>query len=569
MSWIFGFIGASLSRSRREGLAAFHPKGTVYRGASYYVAVGGPAATTRHGRHGNGGWAVCGLGLRVGTDATTLLDAADWRRLLAFPAPPLDTLDGHFVAARWTEGHAELFADPLGVRTLYLTTLPDGVAFGTRPIDLARLAGGTVDLETFGAHWLTFNLLAPLSPIRGLTRLGPGGHARCTPDRFTLSAKPWTPLETPGDPDAFRRTLQALLRPHLPAGRTTSLGLSGGLDSRLLLALLPPGTWQAHTFGPPDHPDVRVARRLAAAAGLPHRHLCEPVPDAETCLTLLREHAALTHVISPASTALGGRYYARLARDEAFLIDGGFGEVARRQFFNRLLRRGRPALRHRTPGETILRFLRVERADVFTPEAIAQMEAGALRQLAATWHTLPPAETLGPEAFLDLLGVRTRLPNFFGFEQNRLDALLPGYMPFAQPSLLRAVFQIPLRLRKNGRLFRRLIRDAAPALTRYPLVKGDQPYPFSLPTVPAILWTRARARLRPGPGDPVRRAFLDVMRPFALEAALEASRHFPAYDARKLQVLVESYYAGKEHLAGAVDWWLAFEVWRREVEPPR
>ncbi|MFQ5569274.1 MAG: hypothetical protein ACE5G0_06340, partial [Rhodothermales bacterium] len=231
----------------------------------------------------------------------------------------------------------------------------------------------------------------------------------------------------------------------------------------------------------------------------------------------------------------------------------------------RLLRQGRSALRTGHPA-AILPHIRVPRADVFTPETTATMERGARQQIAALWQTLPDPQTIGEDSFLDLLGLRTRLPNFFGFEQNRLDGLILNYMPFAQPSLLRAVFQIPVSLRRGGRLFRRLIRSREESLARYPLVKNGISYPFRLSTLPAHAWTSLKKRLGHGYRDQQRLDFLEQVRTYALDAVHSTSvRTYPAFDHRQLVQLVEGYYNGRRELAAQVDWWLAFDMWRRVI----
>ncbi|MDH3193959.1 MAG: hypothetical protein OEM40_06545, partial [Acidimicrobiia bacterium] len=170
------------------------------------------------------------------------------------------------------------------------------------------------------------------------------------------------------------------------------------------------------------------------------------------------------------------------------------------------------------------------------------------------------------ENFLDLVGVRTRLPNFFGFEQNRLDGLIQNYMPLAQPSLLAAVFRLPLSLRRNGRLVRRIVRSRNPRLTHYPLVKGGVTYPYRLPTVPAFAWTALKSRAGRGYVDLRRLKFLNVVKPFVLDTiysqdVLESS----LYDVSRLRRRIECFFGGRTEFASEVDWWLAFEMWRQSL----
>ena len=574
MSWAFGFIGMSLSPTLRERLVALHDK-PLHRAedTGFYVRGGGMPETCCGGRlpdEPDGGWLVVGLGIRRHDDHCTFLDAAAWQQRLSQPTPDFASLDGHFVALRWRPGRLEAFTDQLGTRTLYLAALPDGLAFSTRLDWLAALHGhAEIDFAAFGTHWLTFNQLSTACLIQGFRRLGPGSHAVWRGGRVEIAERPWTPEIDEKDQNgtAFARTLSALVRPKNGSGIMVSLGLSGGLDSRLLLALRKKQMGRApvftHVFGSPHHPDVRVAWRIAEGEDCVQYRFNEPVPDADACLALLRNQVAQTQAVSAASSVLGLRYYGELHEKGLIMIDGGLGEAARRQFMNRLLRRGGLALRSADPA-AILPYLRVPRANVFNTEAQAAMKQGAKQQIAALWKALPAPDMIGEENFVDVLGVRTRLPNFFGFEQNRLDGVIQNFMPFAQPSLLQAVFHTPLSLRRNGRLFRQLIRSRRASLARYPLVKGSISYPFGLPTLPAYAWTTAKKHLGLSYTDPLRLRFLEILKPFALDAVHSQDvRAYPAYDTARLTRIVEAYYNGKTNLATAVDWWLAFEMWRR------
>ena len=574
MSWVFGFIGTSLSPTLRERLVALHDK-PLHRAEDTGLYVrGGGLPETCYGGHlpdePDGRWLVVGLGIRRHDDRCTFLNAGAWQQRLSQPSPDFASLDGHFVALRWRPGRLEAFTDQLGTRTLYLAALPEGVAFSTRLDWLTALRGhAEIDFAAFGAHWLTFNQLSTTGLVRGIQRLGPGGHALWRAGRLKIAERPWMPEIDEQDQDgaSFARTLSALVRPKNGSGVMVTLGLSGGLDSRLLLALRMRQLGRApaftHVFGSGHHPDVRVAWRIAEGEQCIQYRFHQPVPDADGCLALLRNQVAQTQAVSAASSVMGLRYYGALHEKGLIMLDGGLGEAARRQFMNRFLRRGRPALHSGDPA-AILPYLRVPRANIFNADTRAAMEQGAQQQIAALWAALPAPETIGEENFVDVLGVRTRLPNFFGFEQNRLDGIIQNYMPFAQPSLLQTVFHTPLSLRRNGRLFRQLIRARRASLARYPLVKGSLSYPFRLPTLPAYAWTTAKKYLGRGYTDPTRLRFLETLKPFARDAVHSQNvRLYSAYDAARLTRLVEGFYNGKTNLATAVDWWLAFEMWRR------
>jgi hypothetical protein len=259
------------------------------------------------------------------------------------------------------------------------------------------------------------------------------------------------------------------------------------------------------------------------------------------------------------------RYGAELYKREKIILDGGFGEIARRQFLNRFLFRGKAALQGGNP-RLIYPYLRVQRPPIFIPEILQTMRQGVEEQIAALWREMPAMKEIGAENFLDLLAIRTRLPNAYGFEQGRLDGEGLGFMPFAQPSFLRRLFQTPVARRKNGRLFHQLIRQRFPRLSRYPLVKGGTTYPFGFSTVPAWAWTKLKTRFGQTFTDPSAADFLHKIAAEVQDIVISAPvKSYAAYDYPFIRTMVEKFYRGQTELAGSIHWWLAFELWRQAV----
>ena len=577
MSWIFEFIGNhDISPDSNTKFCALHPPPLhTIEQDTFYLAVGGLAQTCHHGVFDAGGesdfrgWAVVGLGIDTNSANHQFVSSEKWQKFFAPSHPGLTALDGHFVAIRWKPGLVQCYTDRLGLRTLFLLEMDNGCAFSTRLDWLAQFKRDCkIDFRAFGAHWLTFNQLSYECCVHGIGRLGPAGVAVCTPASIRTTHQPYLPDFS----KTTHHSLEAILHPFLHfqnSGGEVSLGLSGGLDSRTLLALLAADrhrVFALHVFGHAGHPDVRIARQIATREGFSLRHFDEPLPDAETCWRWLQDYAAQACVVEPASALLHTRYYPQLFAKNKIVIDGGFGEIARRQFFNRILRRGRRALESGAPA-AIYPFLRVFRAAVFRHDVLQIMQAGTEQQIASRWQAMPAIDEIGRENFLDLLAIRTRLPNYYGFEQSRLDGEGATFMPFAQPSFLQFVFDTPVHARRNGRLFRRTIRQHCPSLAAYPLVKGATSYPFFLGTVPAWLWTQCKARLGRSFADPVRAAFLGSLSELLADLVRSAEvRTYPAYNHRALAEMVDGFLVGKTEYGQQVDWWLSFEAWRRSVQ---
>jgi hypothetical protein len=349
---------------------------------------------------------------------------------------------------------------------------------------------------------------------------------------------------------------------------TPSLGLSGGLDSRLLLALLTSSSKQGyvtHTFGDPEDPDVQVAGRITTALGLFHHYFNDPLPDVERCVSGIRSFVAETILIEPGTSYLKLRYYPKLREDGRLMIDGGFGEIARRQYLNRVVRFGRAALRTRDSSR-MFQLMRSYRADIFSQEVTILLEAGARLSLDKVLNEMPAAEKIGIENFADLLAVRTRVPNYGASEQARLDSEILNFMPLVQPSFLRAVFGIPAKLRSNAGLYYDIIRTLNPTLGQFPLTKSGITYRFGLSTNLSWLTTKVKSNVTKVYSDPKPDQLLARLREYVVDVAHSKDVATNSmYDYRKVIDAVSRYYRGEHHLRSRVDWWLTFELWKRSL----
>ncbi len=146
--------------------------------------------------------------------------------------------------------------------------------------------------------------------------------------------------------------------------------------------------------------------------------------------------------------------YSFLNDKSVVLIDGGFGEIWRREFFYKLFLQGKSALLERNITK-IIPYLMLKRADIFTIEVFEQMMKGIEIQLNELFAKLPKIEIDSIGNWLDLFAIKTRLINYYSHEQSRLDNYLISVMPFIQPSLMKNLLNMPIHLRQNGKLFRK------------------------------------------------------------------------------------------------------------------
>jgi hypothetical protein len=568
MSWILAHISEGPGSPEPVAGSAAGNLLHVATAPGLHLAAGGIPETCLFGEGivGPGsGWAVTGLGMQTSAGCTTLLGTAEWAAILSRPEPDVSHLDGHFVAVRWRPGITEWWTDQLGLRTLFHAALPGGFCVSTRLEWTARAADpAEPDLSALGGTWLLSNQLGYDSGVRGIGRVGPAGRLSSRGGKLTVAqGAPWMTefgREHPGQAEA---ALRSIIRCALSSDRPPSLGLSGGLDSRLLLALLAAERnvpLRVHTFGDAQHPDRQSAERMASLLALPHTILEEAVPAASALSVLAQDFACRTHLVEPVSSVMRLRHFSRLREQGVLMLDGGFGEILRRQYLNRVFLAGRRRFRKRDAAG-VADLLRVRRGDFFAPEVTQILEAGAREEVRRALDELPAVEAIGLENALDLLAVRTRVPNFGSPEQARLDELVPNFMPLVQPSLLRAVFRAAVRHRRGGKLHRALIRRLRPELAEFPLVKGDRLSGFG--THPLI--SAVRARLERGGGrttpDADRVRFLDCLREYVLDlGASREVRENPLYEPGVVRRLTEEHYR-KGRGSVELDWWLTFHLW--------
>ncbi len=570
MSWIVGMIGDAIPEIEQKAiLSRYKHSGTTVRIQGTFLAIAGGNPDTSVS-HADDSLAilVAGIGiLRSSPSSSSILTAQDWVKRLTPEIPVIGDLDGHFIILRYRNGILECFSDRVGLRTLYAAKTHFGWVFGTRLDAVCSLLPSTsIDWKTFGSRWLCVQQCSHESPVNGIRKIPPNGTFRMSVNEIAVSSTPW--LSYTAAPSSPRQTIE-LLRSFITVHDTTMrLGLSGGLDSRVLLALLASSgqSYSTYAFGGSNEPDVALAERLCRAEGIRFRHIEESFPSADQCVSMMQEYVRRTHLVEGAASSVRLRYYSALHEPNSIMIDGGNGEILRRQFLRRISFYAKDDLLHRRTDRLLPYFL-LHRADIFNKDISVRMHEGAAADLDRSLQSLPSPQIIGEENFLDAWTITTRIPIVACDEQARIDESAINFMPFSQPSVLQSAISLPLANRRNNRLSKNIIRTCSPSLSRYPLVKNGIAYPYGLTTLQSRLWTAIRSRLDRRDREADLRLFLNTVKEYALDAVHSAdTRNYAPYDYAKVLRIVTGYYSGNRRYAREVQWWLAFDVWRRAVE---
>lgn len=572
MSWLLGMISTSISSDARKSIDLLTQDNLFSVDNGRVLLRSGGLRSTCHfstEKQPQNFWLVLGSGIRQTENGSAFYSNHDWESLIRQPTPSLSHINGGFLLVRERHDGIEFFTDSIGFRTLYLTKSQEGIFFSTR-LDwlVAIMPKSSINLSSFGSRWLLFNQITYESPLKNVVRLGSLGHAIVTARSIDHTYTVWNPTPIKTSMDDVQDLIGKFLHVSNITDHRIEVGISGGVDSRVLLSILlsRKNSFSAYTFGDNDEPDVRIARRMASQEHFPHRVFREPIPKVDDCITMINDYVGQANLNEPLTTLLRLRNIDELAKTPALMIDGAYGEVARRQYFNRIAIHGMKYLVDKNV-EALVPFFRVHRADIFNEEAHRIMTESVYEQIDQLLRSMPPLKEIGLESYLDLMAVRSRIPNFGADEQARLDSIILNLMPFATLDFFNRAFSIPVSDRRDGIMFRRMIRRNRNSLVRYPFVKFGAYYPFWMTSVQSWGWSRIKSRLGLVYKDNALHEFLHHLKDYIIDTANSSTvRNNSLVDHQKVIKIVTGYFNGKIELGSDVNWWFTFELWRRKME---
>uniref|UniRef100_A0A7C4XE28 Asparagine synthetase domain-containing protein n=1 Tax=candidate division WOR-3 bacterium TaxID=2052148 RepID=A0A7C4XE28_UNCW3 len=566
MSWILGITGERIDpevislveKNIPQPLSRYHsPKFSIYAGGLKETCL------TSSVKNNHQNWIVCGIGISPELDDRKhILSQKDWEEILSKPTLDLSSIEGHFTAILWNKDRITGRVDSRGVRDLYLLPWHNYLLFSTNLSWLSKICGNCrIDFARFGSKWLSYHQLSNESIINPIEKLGPGGVVEIKENRYKIHRpKEYFIPETKCDLASAIEVWSGFL---FNQNYRVILLLSGGIDSRLLLSALlskPRERWAVCVFGDYDRPDVKVALRIAKTLQLNHYHFGHEILDSQLCLKLMREFSTHNECCAPVLDAIRLNFYKSLYHPDWIVIDGGFGEILRRHFSHRLL------LYHKffSNPRQLIKSLYFTRADIFSDEITEEMEKGFFEDC-INLSLFEKGKI--DEAYLDLIAMKMCLPNRFGPEFVRLDGVVPTFSPFAQSTIFAAVLSTPLKLRRRENFPKDFIKRRVYVLSRFPLVKENEVYPFSLSSNKILLYSLAKIKRGLGSSfkDKTKIEILKGLEEFIRDTAKSRdTRNFAPYDFNKIERLITQFYNGKYQLADSLLWYLTFEFFRQE-----
>lgn len=440
--------------------------------------AGGPAGFVQQGTDWAAAAGTISVDGRFGAPAlAALLAMIDPAR----PTPLLDwdRLTGEFALVLHRGGRTFLIGDFFGTWPVY-RDLPNTL-FSTSFLAAAQ-AQPRLRFDTQAVYEFAFNVV-PVGDdtvFAEIRTLAAGSIVELLPDGASTTHGGPRPLpEAPVRMPLGERIAQ--LRAPLEAqanaiaaqfGNAVHAPLSGGLDSRLVLALLRAAGVrpQVYVYGPETSADVRVARAIGAELGFDvawtDKNRAPITPDAfpGQVATNFDRFDGLPNFGNLFDN--GGNAAALDARHTAgaLAISGGCGEVFRDFFFlaDRRMRAGA------VTQSFFARFLADDLTSAFDRDAFLGAITAKLRAaLGAGGRDQPLSRTR-----IEQLYPRVRCRSLFGREIAIEGRHGPYAMPFLDHRVVAAALQLPMRLKQAGAFEAALIAAIDPVLAAQPSAYG-------------------------------------------------------------------------------------------------
>jgi asparagine synthase (glutamine-hydrolysing) len=352
-----------------------------------------------------------------------------------------------------------LFNDRYGLARLYYHQSADGFYFASEAKALLRVLPElrAIDLRGLGEFFTCGCTLQNRTLFRGVSLLPAGSAWTWTPatgptqsSYFSPSSWEGCPALTPADYyESLKSTFARILPRYLRASQPVAMSLTGGLDSRMIMAWLPHGI--------PDLPclthggiyrecaDVTIARRVAQVCHQPHhvlrvdQNFFPQFPD----------------------LAMKSVYYT----DGTMDVSGAVG-----LFVNRLARAIAPIRVTGNYGDEILRAI-----PAFSPRAVFEpmLSPELLPSIREAGHTFAQEARCRPLTFMAFKQVPWHHYARFALEQSQL----PIRTPYLDNDLVSVIYQSPPELASSKLLAKRLIADGNPELITFPTDRGPMGRP--------------------------------------------------------------------------------------------
>jgi asparagine synthase (glutamine-hydrolysing) len=348
---------------------------------------------------------------------------------------------------------------------------------------------------------------------------------------------------------AVDRTLDS---PYAPVG----LPLSGGLDSRLIAAVIDKKYFPLHTFtfGESGCEDVKYAQRISHIIGGRHHYI--PI-----------KHAQLSSFFEKGVSYCDGMFTClhyhylnmtdELAEHVKVALDGIAGDVLPRRMYSFL--EGKDAS---TAYKAYDSFQESVRQRIIKKEFSADL-AAARQRFYALFEDVTKKCPANP---VDYLNVTQRQRKFINYGKVGKRNYVEMRMPFLDYDFMDFCLTMPLAFRQNGELVKNVVRKYFPALSRVPKAEAGPLFPNRIQQ--ALRWRRQTLKRKLGINSgytDYKKYFRTFLRSFIHDHLTSADfKRIPYFDQQEVHKILEEHFSGRQNYEKQIATLLTIAIWSKK-----
>lgn len=394
-----------------------------------------------------------------------------------------DSFFGHFIHLNYFDNQLEIRNDIFGLRELYYLETDKGFIFSTR-IDLLNLEQKetTFNPKEFSSLWLTHFQLSNKSIFGKIKKLGPGGKILYDGKSLKVFNKIFEKTNISNAKSQFPEIINKYCFNNEENDHNISLALSGGIDCRLILTQLLTGKkkFRCHTYINEENKDLKLSKIICKEFDIEQKLIERETFDISKYEeTILNYYKQILPVI-PLTQLLDFGIFGVKYLSNHLILDGGFGEFYRRQFFSRLYLKGYKIF-NRDHFSVVKNSFMAPKPDIFNKEFKMEMDKYSDEFiLDLISHFNEPKSNSDLSDILDLITLYFKLSNVYGAGQTVLDNYTTAIMPLAQKDSVNIALNISPSQKLDSKFVKSLIKRNNPKLSGINLVKDNLENPYWL-----------------------------------------------------------------------------------------
>ncbi|PID62542.1 MAG: hypothetical protein CR986_01285 [Ignavibacteriae bacterium] len=475
-------------------------------------------------------------------------------------------LDGHFIHLKFENEKLKIQNDIFGLRDLYFINSKEQFIFSSR-IDLLAKHLKKLSLKSanFSSLWLTNFQLSHNSILNEIQRLGPGGKILIDKNQINIHNNKFKKIGSIQNPKEIFQNLLSEFCLIQSEYDKSSLGLSGGIDSRIVLSFLlkEKDNFVCHSILNEEDKDLKVSKEICEKLNI-ELNLIERekinLTDYEN--DILNFYQNISPVI-PLTQLLDFGIFGVNYLKNYLILDGGFGGFFRGQYLKKIRLQGYEKF-NLDNWQNVKKNLYAPKPKIFNKDFISILERdldeSVIRFMEKFGNLKSNEEML---EVLDLIAVHFMLSNIYNPGQTILDQKFNAFMPLAQKEVINTGMNISFKAKVDSKYFKNIIKNNNQLLSKIGLVNNNLENPYWL-NYKFVMLRLLLSRKFSKKNNFERYKILYNSKEYILDLLSQKSTKENIYLNSKVNgKFAKEFFKGDLSKGYFIDWLLAFILWYR------